>query len=73
VVLKVEVAADGTAAGVVVDRSSGHADLDEAAMEAARGWKFNPARKDGRPVAGKVRIPVRFDMDAPGTAGASAP
>lgn len=73
VVLKVEVAADGTAAGVVVDRSSGHADLDEAAMEAARGWRFNPARKDGRPVAGKVRIPVRFDMDAPGTAGASAP
>lgn len=63
VVLKVEVAADGTAAGIVVDRSSGHADLDEAAMEAARQWKFVPAYKDGKAVAGKVRVPVRFAMD----------
>lgn len=74
VVLKVEVAADGTAAGVTVDRSSGHADLDEAAMEAAREWKFVPAYKDGKAVAGKVRVPVRFDRDettAPGADGAS--
>ena len=74
VVLKVEVAADGTAAGVAVDRSSGHADLDEAAMEAARQWKFVPAYKDGKAVAGKVRVPVRFDRDEttePGAGGAS--
>ncbi len=63
VVLKVDVAADGTATGVVVDRSSGHADLDEAALEAARKWTFNPARKAGRAIAGQVRIPVRFERD----------
>ncbi len=63
VVLKVDVAADGTATGVVVDRSSGHADLDEAAMDAARQWKFVPAYKDGKAVAGQVRVPVRFAMD----------
>jgi len=63
VMLKVNVAADGTAANVAVERSSGHADLDEAAMEAAWKWKFNPGRKDGEAVAGQVRIPVRFDMD----------
>lgn len=74
VMLKIEVAADGTAAGIVVDRSSGHADLDEAAVQAARGWRFNPARKDGRMVAGKVRIPVRFDRDdTPKTIDVSAP
>ena len=74
VVLLVEVAADGTAAGIMLDRSSGHADLDEAAMEAARAWTFVPAFKDGRAVAGKVRVPVRFEMDAttaPGADGAS--
>ena len=63
VVLKVDVAADGTATGVVVDRGSGHADLDEAAMDAARQWKFVPAYKDGKAVAGQVRVPVRFAMD----------
>ena len=74
VVLKVEVAADGTASGVTVDRSSGHVDLDDAAMEAARQWKFVPAYKDGKAVAGKVRVPVRFDRDeatAPSADGAS--
>ena len=61
--LKIDVAADGAVTGVVVDSSSGHADLDAAAVEAARGWTLNPGSKDGEAVAGQVRVPVRFDMD----------
>ncbi|MGH8054430.1 MAG: TonB family protein [Stenotrophomonas sp.] len=61
--LKIDVAADGAVTGVVVDRSSGHADLDAAAVDAARGWTLNPGSKDGKAVAGQVRVPVRFDMD----------
>ena len=73
VLLKVEVAADGTATRVTVDRSSGHDDLDEAAMAAARGWTFVPAYRNGSAVAGEVSVPVRFEMDAPspGTGDAS--
>ncbi len=63
VILKIDVDADGGVTGVVVDRSSGHADLDAAAVEAARGWKLNPGSKNGKPVAGQVRVPVRFAMD----------
>ncbi|MNV63194.1 Gram-negative bacterial tonB protein [compost metagenome] len=56
-------AADGAVTGVVVDTSSGHADLDAAAVEAARGWTLNPGSKNGKAVGGQVRVPVRFDMD----------
>ena len=63
VVLKIDVAVDGSVAGVVVDRSSGHADLDEAAAEAARKWKFNPAQDHGKAIAGQLRVPVRFEKD----------
>jgi protein TonB len=34
--------------------------LDEAALEAVRGWAFVPAYKHGRPVATVARAPVTF-------------
>ncbi len=67
--LQIDVAADGTATDVRIERGSGHADLDEAAVEAARRWRFPPARKDGKPVAGTVRVPVLFDRGAGRAAG----
>jgi TonB family protein len=36
--------------------------LDEEAIEAVKKWKFKPAKKDGRPVSVKVRIPVNFRL-----------
>ena len=36
------------------------ADLDRAAIDAARRWRFNPEVRDGVPVAGRVRVPVDF-------------
>ncbi|MDE2407789.1 MAG: TonB family protein [Xanthomonadaceae bacterium] len=64
-VLVVDVDARGGVTGVKVERSSGDARLDLAAQEAAAKWKFTPATKKGRAVAGKVRVPVEFALDAP--------
>ena len=63
VLLQIDVAADGSVAGVAVERSSGHADLDEAAMAAASKWTFIPGHENGVAVARKIRVPVRFDKD----------
>jgi TonB family protein len=34
--------------------------LDEQAIEAIVNWKFNPARKDGKPVASKATVDINF-------------
>jgi len=37
--------------------------LDEKAIEAVRGWKFEPAfGKDGKPVAAKIAVEVSFHL-----------
>lgn len=69
-VLVVDVDAQGGVIDVKVERSSGDARLDVAAQEAAAKWRFNPAMKQGQPVAGKVRVPVEFAMDEPADAQA---
>ncbi|HKK01901.1 MAG TPA: energy transducer TonB, partial [Desulfuromonadales bacterium] len=66
VLLRVRVTADGRAALVKVEHSSGHAVLDRSAVTAVRGWKFNPARIGSVPVPGVVRIPVRFELHGAG-------
>jgi protein TonB len=45
-----------------VAESSGHEDLDDAARAAASDWTFAPALEDGEPVAGTLRVPVRFEL-----------
>jgi len=60
--LRVEVAADGSVAGVSVAVPSGTPALDDAAVEAARAWLFDPATEDGRPVASLVFRWVRFHL-----------
>jgi TonB family protein len=62
VTLEMLVEADGSVSEVVVVRSSGHDCLDESALAAARTWTYEPARLNGKPVAAKVRVPVRFDL-----------
>lgn len=63
VVLVFDVAADGRVAGAKVERSSGDARLDAAALSAARKWKFQPEIEDGKPVPSQVRVPVDFEME----------
>ncbi len=62
VVLLLDVSADGTVARVEIVSSSGHEELDRAAAEAARLWRFEPARRDGEAVAHDVRVPVEFRL-----------
>lgn len=36
--------------------------LDERAIDAVRRWRFEPAQKDGRPVAVQVNVEVSFRL-----------
>jgi len=49
VILRVLVAEDGLPVRVSIDKPA-REDLTQAAIEAAQQWRFQPARKDGRPV-----------------------
>lgn len=69
VILRVKVSAEGRATGMRVERSSGHASLDAAAMARVRDWRFTPRMKDGAPVAGEVLVPVEFRAEARPPAG----
>jgi periplasmic protein TonB len=60
--LKVHVLIDGRVGEVVVQQSAGHPDLDLAAAEAVRRWRFEPARRGDEPVAMWVLLPVEFQI-----------
>ncbi|MFO0931567.1 MAG: TonB family protein [Planctomycetota bacterium] len=62
--LRIEVDEVGAVRAVAVAASSGHPSLDAAAVDAARGWRFTPARRGGVPVASAVLRRVRFVLDA---------
>lgn len=40
----------------------GHPGLQEAALQAARQWRFEPARVDGRPVPASFRLTLNFRL-----------
>lgn len=63
VVLRVRVTSDGQVAELEVLESSGFLILDGEAVNTVRGWKFEPAQSDGKPVAATVRLPIRFTLD----------
>jgi len=64
VMLRVLVTSEGTAARVELDRSSGSASLDGAALEAVRNWRFVPARRGSQNVEDWVRVPVVFRLES---------
>jgi len=66
VVLRVDVGADGTATDVDFVQRSGAPELDRAAMSAVRKWRFAPAKRDGKPVASSVRVPIDFVLPKKG-------
>jgi protein TonB len=61
-VLRVEILASGRVGRIVVDRSAGHPDLDQAAVDAARDWRFAPARRGNVPVTMWASQPIRFEL-----------
>lgn len=60
VVLIVDLDIEGTVTGVELEKSSGFPELDSAALDAATRWHFDPLQRDGKPIAGKARVPVSF-------------
>ena len=54
---------DGSALKVTVDKSSRHRELDQAAMQAVKSWKFNPEIRNGRAVEGWVLVPISFRLN----------
>src|SRR5262245_43164726 len=62
VLLKMRITEHGRVADIQVERSAGHPDLDQSAMEAVQRWRFEPARRSGEPVAVWVLIPVEFKL-----------
>ena len=60
--LRVYVAADGRVAEVLIQESAGHPDLDNAAAEAVKRWRFEPARRGVQAVGVWVLLPVEFRL-----------
>ena len=60
--LRFEVLTTGRVGNVVVSQSAGHRDLDRAAIEAIKQWKFEPAKRGATAVTVWVTLPVRFEL-----------
>jgi periplasmic protein TonB len=60
VMLRVKVATDGASAAVQVKRSSGHEELDNAAVDAVKQCSFKPAKRGDTPVSSFVSIPFDY-------------
>jgi protein TonB len=63
VLLKVLVTREGSAGSVSIDRSSGSAALDDAALDAVRKWRFVPATRAGQPVEAWHLVPIVFKLE----------
>ncbi len=64
VLLDVLIRADGSVGESRLKRSSGHARLDEAALEAVRRWRYQPARRGTEPIPFWYVQPIEFRLGA---------
>ena len=62
VVLRIKVLPNGRAGTVEVTKSSGKPQLDEAAVEAVRNWKFIPAKRGETPIEGFATQTIDFKL-----------
>ncbi|MFT3761190.1 MAG: TonB family protein [Pseudoxanthomonas sp.] len=65
VLVIVDVGADGSVTQAKIEKAEPAGVFDAAVLEAVGKWKFEPAVENGKPVAGRVRVPIDFDMDRP--------
>lgn len=68
-VLLVHVNQFGDVDSAYVERSSGQAAFDSAAMAGARQLRFTPGKRGDNHVAMWTRLPVRFALDSTATLG----
>jgi protein TonB len=62
VLLRVRVSGAGAALEVLLEHTSGSAQLDGAALDAVRHWRFLPARRGADPVEAWVLVPIEFAL-----------
>lgn len=60
--LRVDLAASGRVLRVAVERSTGHRDLDQAALAAVRSWRFAPPPQEVEASDLWFRVPVEFRL-----------
>ena len=72
-VLRLFVTPAGTVDSTRIERPSGQAAFDRAAVEGARDLRFAPARRGQEAVGAWVLLPVQFRMNAEGGARSGAP
>ena len=60
--LRVLVNVTGLPEEISIARSSGYPSLDRAAEKAVQHWRFTPGTRDGKPVAMRVEVPIRFRL-----------
>ena len=60
VTLKVLVTREGRIGNVTIEKSSGHPNLDQNALQEARRWRFAPARMDSEPVEQVLTVHVDY-------------
>jgi protein TonB len=62
-VLSFTVQTDGTISNITVEKSSGHDELDQAAVSCAGGWSnYRPATQNGQPVAVPWKATVQWKL-----------
>lgn len=62
VLVLVHIGPDGVPTATELAQSSGSRDLDRAALQGVRNWRFEPAINDGHPSVGDVVVPIDFKM-----------
>jgi protein TonB len=60
--VRVLVGENGRPQEVTVGQSSGEASLDQAALDAVREWRFEPAKRNGVAVRAWAIVPVEFKL-----------
>lgn len=63
VIVRAYIDTTGVPRQVQVDKSSGHARLDEAAIAAVQKSRLKPHTENGQPVEGWARIPINFELE----------
>jgi protein TonB len=62
VLLRVHVLASGKPGEVQLQKTSGHDQLDDAALAAVKRWSFAPAKRGNDPIDGWVSVPIDFKL-----------
>ncbi len=60
VLVSAEILPTGRVEQAKIRKSSGYSILDQSALNAVKAWRFEPAKKSGRPFTMWVEVPIKF-------------